>query len=200
MVEYCYTSVLKGLKDDRGFHINEDKMPLETALLIVPPREVQVFSFPLREQYDNEAFNKNVPAHITLLYPFVPPEEVESAIEKLLSVCETYPPFELTLDRYGSFEGTIFLEPSDPEPVLALHRHLAEVFPEYPIYGGEHGPELHPHLTLARFENPAQAEEILLPPDPQFTFTVDRVHLYLGSTTEDVAFIPRAVIPLGTGT
>lgn len=172
-------------------------MNLETALLIVPPRDVQVFSFPLREQYDNEAFNKNVPAHLTLLYPFVPPEIVEEAIAKLERLCKDFEPVTVTLDRYGSFKDAIFLEPSDPEPVIILQRYLAAAFPEYPIYGGEHGPDLHPHLTLARLENPDQAGEIALPPTPSFTFTVDKIHLYLGSTTEDIAFIPRAVIQLG---
>jgi 2'-5' RNA ligase len=175
-------------------------MSLETALLIVPPRDVQVFCFPIREQFDNEAFSKNVPAHLTLLYPFVPPEAVEEAIEILNKVCKTHPAFELTLDQYGSFEDAIFLEPSDPEPVLKLYHLLVAAFPEYPAYGGEHGPGLHPHLTLARFENPEQANEIDLPPVPYFTFKVEKIHLYLGSTTEDIAFIPRAVIPLGSST
>lgn len=174
-------------------------MDLETALLIVPPREVQVFSFPLREQYDNEAFNKNVPAHITLLYPFVAPDDLDQAIEKLREVCAQFPPFELTLDRYGSFQDAIFLEPSNAEPVMRLYQHLAGAFPEYPIYGGEHGPDLHPHLTLARFKKPEEADRVALPPVPSFTFTVDKVHLYLGSATEDIAFIPRAVISLGSG-
>jgi 2'-5' RNA ligase len=174
-------------------------MDLETALLIVPPREVQVFSFPLREQYDNEAFSKNVPAHITLLYPFVPPDNVDEAIEKLTDICANFPAFKLTLDRYGSFDDAIFLEPSDPGPVNQLHHQLAASFPEYPVYGGEHGPDLHPHLTLARFENPEQAKQVSLPPAPSFTFLVDKVHLYLGSATQDIAFIPRAVVPLGAG-
>ena len=175
-------------------------MSLETALLIVPPKDVQVFSFPLREEYDNAAFNKNVPAHMTLLYPFVAPEIVDDAIEKLNTACKEYQPFKVTLDRYGSFEDAIFLEPSDPEPVIKLHHYLAQVFPDYPVYAGEHGPDLHPHLTLARFENPGQVEEVVLPPTPNFTFTVDKIHLYLGSATEDIAFIPRAVIPIGTST
>jgi len=170
---------------------------LETALLIVPPREVQVFSYPLREQHDTEAFNKNVPAHITLLYPFVDPEDVEQAIVKLNEICSPLKPFELTLDRYGTFEDTVFLEPSNPEPVLELYRHLAAAYPEYPVYGGEHGPDLLPHLTLARVEDPAQVNALDLPPAPSFTFAVERLHLYLGSTTEDAPFIPRAIIPLG---
>jgi 2'-5' RNA ligase len=170
---------------------------LETALLILPPREVQVFSYPLREAYDSDATESQLPAHITLLYPFITPDKIDQtlpALEQLLKECST---FELTLDKYGRFEGTIFLEPSDPQPVLELYEHLAGAFPDFPIYGGEHGPDLHPHLTLARFDDPAKAAEIELPPTPSFTFLVDKIHLYLGSAEDDNPFVPRAVIPLG---
>ena len=171
-------------------------MALETALLIVPPKEVQVFSYPLRSEYDSEAFDNKLPAHLTLLYPFVPPEMVESAIDKLNQVCSNIRPFEMTLDHYGRFDDAIYLAPSDPEPVLALFRMLASEFPEYPVYEGEHGDELHPHLTLARFGSSAEEKAIELPPEPRFTFTVDKIHLSLGSTEDDTPFIPRAVIAL----
>ncbi len=170
---------------------------LETALLILPPREVQVFSYPLREAYDAELAGSQLPAHITLLYPFVAPNEIEATIPRLEKLLADCPPFDLTLDQYGRFEGTIFLEPSDPEPVLELYEYLAREFPEFPIYGGEHGPELHPHLTLARSEDPGVLAEIELPPVPTFTFTVDKIHLYLGSADSDIPFVPRGVIPLG---
>jgi hypothetical protein len=70
-------------------------MALETALLIVPPKPVQVFSFPLRERYDTEAFDNSVPAHLTLLYPFVPPDQIEATVDKLKNVCADVPPFEV---------------------------------------------------------------------------------------------------------
>jgi 2'-5' RNA ligase len=171
-------------------------MQLETALLIVPPSKVQTFAYPLREAYDQDSFNR-VPAHITLMYPFVPPDAVDEAVERLEPICASIPAFEITLDRYGSFENTLFLEPSNPEKILALHQTLASAFPEYPIYGGEHGDNLHPHLTLARFDNPQEAKSIDLPPAPSFTFMVKQIHLYLGEPEGETPFIPRAVIPFG---
>ncbi len=83
---------------------------------------------------------------------------------------------------------------------MQLHHRLSQAFPEYPVYGGEHGAELHPHLTLARFEDPEKADHIELPPVPSFSFSVDKIHLYLGSIEDDTPFIPRAVIPLGKNT
>lgn len=171
-------------------------MQLETALLIVPPQPVQAFAYPLREAYDQDSFNR-VPAHITLMYPFVPPEMVDEAIERLKPICSAFPAFEITLDHYDSFEDALFLEPSDTSTILELHQVLANAFPEYPIYEGEHGIKLHPHLTLARFSDPSEAEQIELPPAPSFTFLVKQIHLYLGEPEGETSFIPRAVISLG---
>ncbi len=171
------------------------KMDFETALIIVPPPPVQAFSYPLREEFDQESF-LNMPAHITLISPFVPSEEVDATEKTLHKVGEKVNPFDLTLDRYGRFEGVIFLEPADPTPVTELIERLQAAFPDYPPYGGQFD-EIVPHLTLAKFEEPAMGEAIELPPTPTFTFKVEKFHLYLGSVTDEAPFVPRLVIPLG---
>jgi 2'-5' RNA ligase len=168
---------------------------LESALLIIPPPPVQSFAYPLREEYDTLSFNQ-VPAHITLLYPFAGAEALEQAIPRLQKICKDIAPFTVALTRYGRFDDAIFLEPADPEAILNVYRVVSQEFPEYPLYGGEHGAELHPHLTLARFDDPALAEAIEMPPEPSFEFTVEKLHIYLGSPLEDISFIPREVIPL----
>jgi 2'-5' RNA ligase len=174
-------------------------MELETALLIIPPAKVQTFAYPIRELHDAASFNQ-VPAHITLLYPFVPPDQVDEAIARLTPLCASFPPFEVVIDSYGRFNDTLFLEPSNPKMILELYKLLIKTFPEYPAYEGEHGPELRPHLTLARFEKPEEGDAIELPPTPTFTFIVKQLHLYLGTPNSDAPFIPRAVIPLGKKT
>lgn len=174
-------------------------MEIENALLIVPPRMVQAFAYPLRECYDTASFER-VPAHITLLYPFVSPDEIDEAIERLTPICAGFPQFELTLDRYGRFSDTLFLEPTNPEKILDLYKLLVAAFPDYPLYEGNHSREFKPHVTLARFDDPAEGDAIELPPTPSFTFTVKQLHIYVGSTEDDVPFIPRALVPLGTGT
>lgn len=174
-------------------------MDLETALLIIPPAKVQAFAFPIREKHDTASFNR-VPAHITLLYPFVPPGQIDAAVARLTQFCKSFPPFEIVLDRYGRFTDTLFLEPSNPEKLLELHQCLTTTFPEYPPYEGEHGPGLRPHMTLARFEKPEEGEAIELPPTPSFSFMVKQLHIYLGTPDADAPFIPRSVIPLGKQT
>jgi 2'-5' RNA ligase len=172
-------------------------MELESALLIVPPRKVQAFAYPLRESYDTASF-EHMPAHITLLYPFVPPGEIDQAVQRLTPICAGFPPFELTLDRYGRFSDTLFLEPTNPEAILDLYKLLVAAFPNYPPYEGDHGQELRPHMTLARFDDPAKGDAIELPPTPSFTFVVKQLHIYVGSIGDEAPFIPRALVPLGT--
>ncbi len=149
---------------------------------------MQAFAYPLREEYDPDSFAK-VPAHFTLFYPFVPANQSDQAAEVLKSICAKHAAFDVTLERYGQFEDAVFLEPSDPEPLIAIYRSLAEAYPEYAR------DDFHPHLTLGRAKDPSK---IPLPDPPSFTFTVESIRLYVGSPDDQTApYIPRLTIPLG---
>jgi 2'-5' RNA ligase len=168
---------------------------LETILLIVPGYDVQAFAAPLRAKYARQA-SLCFPAHITILYPFLPPSEAEQQRQRIASILEGFPPFEVTLQGYRRFPTAWALEPLDASPMVAVQRQLNQAFPDYPPYGGQHGPDLVPHLTVAHFDDPMPEEDINLPPSPSFTFTVDRLHLYMGPTNENVPSIPIAIFPL----
>ena len=163
-------------------------MELDSDLLIIPPHPVQAFSYALREEYDPESFAK-VPAHFTIFYPFVAAEQSDEAAEVLGTVCSKHPPFEVTLERYGQYDDVVFLEPSDPEPLIALYRSLAEAYPDYARE------EYHPHVTLGTAKDPSQ---IPVPEAPAFTFPVESIRIYVGSPDDQIAaYIPRLKIPLG---
>ncbi|OGO19297.1 MAG: hypothetical protein A2Z14_03645 [Chloroflexi bacterium RBG_16_48_8] len=171
-------------------------MEIQTTLLIIAPPEVQAFAAPLRQRYAPDSYMQG-PAHLTLLYPFVPPNEIPAALIQLNSLCSKVAPFKLTFDQYGRFESTQFLAPFNPEPVLSLHRLLLSVFPDYLPYGGLHGAEIIPHLTLAHDDTQKAAKDIVLPPTPSFSFIVDQIYLYLGPAEGNIPWIPVAIIPLG---
>ena len=171
-------------------------MTYETALLIIPPPPVQAFSYSWREEHDQESFVK-VPAHITLLYPFVPPEGVDDSVAQLEKLVSDIPPFEITLNKYGQFEGDLYLEPADPDPIKNLYQKIAEAFPGYADIEDKNGTGYHPYLALARSDDPEGIAKLKLPPEPLFSFTVNKIHLYLGSPDDDIPYVPRAVIPLG---
>lgn len=162
-------------------------MELESALLIIPPKPVQAFAYPLREEYDPQSFAK-VPAHITFFYPFVPPALAEEEGSKLGSICGRFAPFEVRLDRYTQLDDAVALEPAEPAPLLALYKALAASYPDYAR------DDYRPHLTLGRAKDPSV---IALPDPPSFTFLVDKLHLYVGVPDDVAPFIPRLTIPLG---
>ena len=160
---------------------------MESALLIIAPKPVQAFAYPLREEYDPKSFAK-VPAHITLFYPFVPAALAEEEGGKLESICGKFSPFEVTLDHYTRLDDAMALEPAEPEPILALYQALAKAYPDYSRA------DYRPHLTLARASDPSS---IPLPEPPSFTFRVDKLHLYVGLPDDVAPFIPRLTLPLG---
>jgi 2'-5' RNA ligase len=169
-------------------------MKLESSLLIIPPKSVQAFAYPLREEHDPRSFDR-VPAHITLFYPFTPPEQADEVAAAIGKVCKKHPPFELTLNRYARTDDSISLEPDDATALLRLYQTLAQAYPEY--VRRKDGAEVpyRPHLTLAHLTSPK--DQVELPPAPSFTFTVERLHIYVGSREEETPYIPRATIPLG---
>ena len=161
---------------------------LESALLIIPPKPVQAFAYSLREEYDPDSFAK-VPAHFTIFYPFVSADQSDEAAEVLGPICAKHSAFEVALERYGQFEDVVFLEPTDPAPLIELYESITEAYPEYARE------DYHPHLTLGRAKDPST---IPLPDTPSFTFPVDSIRIYVGSPEDLTApYIPRLTIPLG---
>jgi 2'-5' RNA ligase len=119
----------------------------ETALLVpVPAAEPAVREH--RARLD-EAARDGVPAHITVLYPFLPPADIgESLLASLGSLFAGLAAFEFTLDRIGWFgEQAVWLGPADPAPFTTLTNLVFTAFPSYPPYGGQH-PVVIPHLTI----------------------------------------------------
>jgi Aminoglycoside-2''-adenylyltransferase/2'-5' RNA ligase superfamily len=90
-----------------------------------------------------------LPAHITILYPFLTNRAVgrdtELALETLL---REIPPFEFTLSRVGSFPGVVYLAPEPATPFVAMTQALVERWPDHPPYRGAYE-EIVPHLTVA---------------------------------------------------
>jgi 2'-5' RNA ligase len=126
--------------------------PFESALL-VPVPEAEPYVQRHRFRYDSVAL-RGVPAHITVLFPFVPPgamtEATPDAVRDVIAEFSAFP-FSLTrLERFP--EGACYLAPDPAEPFRRLTMAIAERFPEYPPYAGVHA-EVIPHLTVAQTQD-----------------------------------------------
>jgi 2'-5' RNA ligase len=90
-----------------------------------------------------------VPAHVTLLYPFVAPSELDAGVlERLEDVANRVDGFEFSLVAVRWFRDVaVYLAPEPVEPFRQLTDALVAAFPGHPPYGGIHDPIVH-HLTV----------------------------------------------------
>lgn len=171
--------------------------PTESAVLVVvAPAEPVVGE--LRAAYDRSTA-WGVPPHVTVLYPFVPPAELDDSVrERLAAAIGTVPSFDLTLTRTAWFgEEVLWLAPEPADPLKALTAAVSAAFPDFPPYAGAHD-EVIPHLTVAYGTSPAvlraaaESVEARLP----IGLRVSEAMLYVGSPSPG-SWRPVAALPLG---
>lgn len=123
----------------------------------VPAAEVPFGA--LRQRFDPSAA-EGVPAHVTVLFPFMPPQWVTPAVlAQLQEACAGVPAFDFRLAGVRRWPLTAWLAPEPSQPFVELTRAVVARFPACPPYGGRH-PQIVPHLTLAdgSEDGAAQAE------------------------------------------
>jgi 2'-5' RNA ligase len=119
------------------------------SALIVPVPEAEPVVAPYREALDRAAA-WGVPAHVTVLYPFLPPEELTSEVlAAVREVVAAVPPSDVVFDAVRWFgDGVVWLDPSPSGVFRRLTLALWNRFPQAPPYAGEHGDDVTPHLTV----------------------------------------------------
>ena len=130
----------------------------ESALVVMAPEaEPIVKSF--RDRFDPVAA-LGMPAHITVLYPFIPPDGVDRRVLKQLAqLFATHRRFEYTLAEASLFPDVLYLHPEPADPFRALTRDVHAHFPEFPPYRGAYS-DIVPHLTLAQAAGANDLESI----------------------------------------
>ncbi|GLY28275.1 2'-5' RNA ligase family protein [Kineosporia sp. NBRC 101731] len=159
-------------------------MPVpEQSALIVPVPEVEPVVGPFRAKLDVNAA-KGVPAHVTVLFPFLPPSAIDDeARTTLRDLFAGHSPFEVTFTEVRWFgDAVTWLA---PYPDIAFRQLTAAAwghFPQTPPYGGEHDGD-HPHLTLGHGHPVDVLQEAAVEVTSRLPLTasVSAVHLIAGS-------------------
>ena len=118
-----------------------------SALLVeVPEAEPAVSRF--RERLDDNA-PLGIPAHITVLYPFMAPKLIgPHQLAKLAQLFAAVGRFRFELVRTDWFgDEVLWLAPGDAAPFRSLTDLVHEAFPAFPPFGGQYD-EVVPHLTI----------------------------------------------------
>ena len=170
---------------------------LESAVVVVV--DVPALDEVYRDSYP-VMVEQGIPLHVTLLYPFVPPSELDTALPVLRSVLAGHERFDFSLTHLRTFPGVVWAAPEPAAPFTALTGAIYAAFPEYPPYAGEIA-DVIPHMTLA------------CPPEAELGSTLARLRhrvdallpVELSATEatvvaeqEDGPWIVAARLPLGT--
>jgi 2'-5' RNA ligase len=132
--------------------------PNQSALVVLVP-QAEALARAVRLRYGLEP--SQVPAHITVLFPFKPPAQLtEAVLADLQRLFSRLPPFSCSLASLGVFPKALYLAPAPGEPFVEMTRAVHEQFPETPPYNGEFD-EIVPHLTLAHFADERSAEQVV---------------------------------------
>jgi 2'-5' RNA ligase len=122
-------------------------VPRSALIVEVPEAEPLVQEW--RAKHDWSA-QHGVPAHITLLFPFVPTEKIDERMHADLGeLFATHSAFSFSLSHVARFPDEVaWLAPEPAEPFQALTEEISSRYPEYPPYEGIHDEVIH-HLTVA---------------------------------------------------
>lgn len=119
----------------------------QTALIVpVPEAEQTVGRF--RAILDQSA-SWGVPAHVTVLYPFLPPGQITDEVCAALGdVVGRVPRFDAVLTHVEWFgDSVLWLAPRPDHPFRELTTAVWRRFPEAPPYAGAYT-DIVPHLTI----------------------------------------------------
>lgn len=166
---------------------------VHTALAILPPERFRPAIDALRRLHD-PAFPR-WPPHVNLLYPFVPPDRVDEAVEVASRALAGARTFSLSLAHFDVFEhassATVIVRPTGD--LSALHAALAARFP-----GLAARDELVPHLTLAKCRTRHEAVTLAATFAQDWTAPVfDVRELAVLVRGADGPFAVHARVPLG---
>ena len=122
--------------------------PTQTAVIAAVPVADSLVG--RHRQHLDAGATWGVPAHITVLYPFVEPARVnDELVATLATAARCVASFECRFERTRWFgEDVLWLDPNPAEPFRRLTEAVGAAFPECPPYGGAFD-EVVPHLTVA---------------------------------------------------
>jgi 2'-5' RNA ligase len=126
------------------------------SAVIVPVPEAEALVGDLRARHDPAAA-AGMPAHVTLLYPFLRPGRIDAEVGSALAEAVAgAAAFRFELARVDRFPNVLYLAPEPAAPFVALTRALVARWPGCQPYGGRFGAPV-PHLTVAIGPEPPAA-------------------------------------------
>jgi len=130
-----------------------------TSAIILPVGAAEPLVGDWRRLHDESAA-AGVPAHVTVVAPFLPPDRLTpGVIAELRALCSARHAPQVRFRRVRRFPpldgaaGVVYLDPEPADGLRALTEAVVARWPEAPPYGGIHD-AIVPHLTVAIADDP----------------------------------------------
>jgi 2'-5' RNA ligase len=172
--------------------------PATETALVIPIPEAEGLVGELRAEFDHAAA-LGVPAHVTVISPFVPPDLVTAdVLADVAQVIGTVQAFEVTFGGTSWFHREVlWLAPRPDTGFRQLISAVWERFPDYPPYQGAHA-EVIPHLTVGHSQPAGTLEAVAQRLDPRLPITARaRVAWLMEGTQAAGSWRLVAEFPLG---
>jgi 2'-5' RNA ligase len=174
---------------------SDSSRPLCGAI-IVPVPEAEPLVGAWRHQYDPSA-PRGVPAHVTLLFPFLAAAEVGAdGLAFLDDLFARTTPVEARLVEVREFPGVLYLAPEPADWFVALTQALSVRFGLLP-YGGVHERVI-PHLTIAQGADPTVLVEITAQVGPRLPIGFAASEVWLMEQRDQGHWQHQATFAIGT--
>ena len=169
---------------------------MESALLVPVPTAEPVVG-PWRELLDPSAA-LGVPAHITVMYPFLDPERIDPQLVSRLSVMfAAIPAFGFRLTAVRWFQpAVLWLAPEPSQPFHALTLAVMTEWPALKPYGGAFE-ETVPHLTVGETETIEQLAKAATAVETALPLSCEASVVALMAGSADARWRTVATLPLG---
>lgn len=98
---------------------------------------------------DSSARVRGMPAHVTVMYPFLTTRELDrEARRRLADAISALPAFDITVTSIGHFPNVVYLVPEPVGSLLSLTHAVMGIWPRLQPFEGEFD-EIIPHLTIS---------------------------------------------------
>jgi 2'-5' RNA ligase len=124
------------------------------SALVVVAVEAEPVVREWRLRHQREAVERGLPAHLTILFPFVPATEIDDwLLTRLRRLYSPVRPFAYELASVESFPGAAWLAPAPAASFHALVDCARQAFPALPPYGAPDHVVV-PHCTIGTADDP----------------------------------------------
>jgi len=168
----------------------------KTTLVLMPPKELWLNFVEIKKNHMNPKITRPPYPHVSILAPFVPEKDFDSARTTLVELLKSVKPFKITFDEFKLFKNkkssTLYIDPKPATDIVKVFDLVKDVFPK------SHRGSVVPHIGVGYFKDLTLAQTLRDKYQAHWEpMSFEVQELYVLSRNDVDPWVIREVIPLG---